>query len=92
MTSAIRSQSAVMHELSDIKKLKWACRRGMLELDVILERFVERHYAHSTDKIKAQFQALLHCQDTELYTWLIKHEAADEAYSEIIDLLLADED
>ena len=30
--------------LKDKRRLKWACRRGMLELDVLFEPFVEQAY------------------------------------------------
>lgn len=74
-------------DLSNPRKLKWACRRGMLELDVILERYLSNHYEHADAKTQQQFQALLLCQDQDLYRWLIKHEPAPPEYEKIVKIL-----
>jgi antitoxin CptB len=29
--------------MSELDRIRWNCRRGMLELDLILEGFIERH-------------------------------------------------
>jgi antitoxin CptB len=50
-------------------KLRWACRRGMLELDVLLGNFLEEAYLHLSDSDKAVFEKLLSCQDQELFEW-----------------------
>ncbi len=33
-----------MGELLEARKIKWKCRRGMLELDILLERFYENQF------------------------------------------------
>lgn len=55
-------------------KLRWACRRGMLELDLLLLPFLENHYANLNEEEKIQFEQLLTCNDQDLYCWLIKRE------------------
>jgi antitoxin CptB len=44
----------------------WRCRRGMLELDLFLQRFLERDYPHLTDREQAAFARLLDIPDPEL--------------------------
>lgn len=53
------------------KKLEWQCRRGMLELDVILQPFLEDYYLHLTANEQAVFADLLTEADPDLYTWIM---------------------
>ncbi len=55
-------------------KLKWACRRGMLELDVLLANFLEKSYSQLSDEEKHLFIRLLNCSDPEIFAWLMGHE------------------
>jgi antitoxin CptB len=52
-------------------RLKWHCRRGMLELDLMLRCFVEKHLDVMTDKQIDAFDLLLGCADPELFSWLM---------------------
>ena len=52
-------------------RLRWQCRRGMLELDLMLEAFVENCYADLPDKSKRAFHQLLKCQDQFLLDYLM---------------------
>jgi antitoxin CptB len=55
-------------------KLRWQCRRGMLELDILLQNFLEKKYPTLTDQEKILFEQLLACEDQDLYDWLVKKE------------------
>ena len=55
-------------------RLRWMCRRGMKELDVLLERWLERHGPTATAEALARFEALLQWQDPELVRYLIAGE------------------
>ena len=65
--------------MQTLARLKWACRRGMLELDVILMPFVENHYAQLDEAEQATFQRLLAADDPDLYAWFMGHQACDDA-------------
>lgn len=52
-------------------RLRWQCRRGMLELDLMLESFVENCYADLPTKTKHAFHQLLKCQDQFLLDYLM---------------------
>ena len=56
------------------KRLKWACRRGMLELDVLFEPFVDEAWDELSDEDKAVFERLLGCDDPDLFAWAMGHE------------------
>jgi antitoxin CptB len=70
-------------------RLKWACRRGMLELDVLFMPFVEEAYDHLSDKDKQIFERLLTCQDPELFAWFMGHETCeDEELNKMVQFIL----
>ncbi len=58
----------------DKGRLNWAIRRGMLELDLILEGFVKRNYDNLSEGDKTAFENLLLCEDNNLHQWLVKHD------------------
>lgn len=53
------------------EELRWQCRRGMLELDFVLQRYLDNHFAAADKQEKIRFAALLTAQDPELQTWLL---------------------
>ena len=34
--------------MSEIDRIRWSCRRGLLELDLVLQRFLNDHYLSLT--------------------------------------------
>ncbi|MCU8006802.1 succinate dehydrogenase assembly factor 2 [Shewanella sp. SM87] len=65
-------------ELMNIARVRWACRRGMLELDVLLQPFVENFYQEMSDEDKTAFIRLLECEDPELFAWFMGHEVCPD--------------
>ncbi len=53
--------------MREIERIRWRCRRGMLELDIVLGRFVERHYTGLDPAGREAFDALLDMPDAELW-------------------------
>lgn len=64
--------------LENEARLKWACRRGMLELDVLLGDFLEGGYPHLTSAEKVVFVELLSFPDPELFAWFMGHERPED--------------
>lgn len=56
---------------SQTSRIRWGCRRGMLELDLILLPFFDKHYGQLSIPDQQIFAALLECPDPELYDYLI---------------------
>jgi len=52
--------------MGELDRIRWHCRRGLLELDLVLQRFVDRHYAGLTAEQKREFEALLKEPDNDL--------------------------
>lgn len=70
-------------------KLKWACRRGMLELDVLFEPFVDEAYDALSNDQKVAFQRLLACEDPDLFAWFMGHKVCeDQALNNMVQLIL----
>lgn len=54
-----------------LRRVHWRARRGMLELDIILERFLAEDVARLSDAELDTLERLLECPDPDLYTWLM---------------------
>jgi antitoxin CptB len=52
-------------------RIKWQCRRGMLELDLLLQPFVTRHYATLSSTQRMALQTLLGYPDQQLLEFLL---------------------
>jgi len=57
--------------MSEIAKLKWRCRCGMKELDVMLTRYLEQRYEQAPITEQQAFKALLELPNTDLYAYLM---------------------
>ena len=57
--------------MTDLGRLRWRCRRGMKELDVLLERWLGRHAATAESGEMRAFEALLDLQDPQLARYLL---------------------
>jgi antitoxin CptB len=62
-----------------LSKLRWRCRRGLLENDLFIERFFARHGACLTVRQAAALNALMDLPDNDLLDLLLgRTEPADE--------------
>jgi antitoxin CptB len=52
--------------VDELAKLKWQCRRGSKELDLILLNYLETKYAVANDEEKSRFSEFLKLDDPEL--------------------------
>ena len=59
-------------------KLRWRCRRGTKELDMLTLRYLDSHYEHANVDEQCAFAALLEMQDPELYKILSREVATDD--------------
>ena len=64
--------------IHQLPRLQWACRRGMLELDVLLGNFLKTGYPELNDDEKCLFVKLLYTPDPELFVWLMETEEPDD--------------
>lgn len=67
-------------------RLAWQCRRGMLELDILLGQFLEQRFAALTALQQQAFEDLLNYPDQILYDYLLgASRPANPALSHVID-------
>ena len=67
-------------------QLRWACRRGMLELDKFLLTFFDDCYDDLSDTDQKTFELLLGEQDQDLYNWLLNVSvSADPKFQALCD-------
>ena len=57
------------------RRLAWRCRRGMLELDIVLQRFVSEHFGSLTMAEMSQLDTLLELPDNVFWE-LIQGQAS----------------
>ncbi|MFP6833314.1 MAG: succinate dehydrogenase assembly factor 2 [Porticoccaceae bacterium] len=69
-------------------RLMWASRRGMLELDLMLQPFVEKHYDQLDQTDQQLFQELLELEDQQLFLWLVRGEQTTNINTQrIVDII-----
>lgn len=61
---------SVESESEEMRSLRWRCRRGVLELDLILLRFLNTGYQELMEDEKEVFRELLDLQDAVLLNWI----------------------
>lgn len=66
-------------DLAVYSRLHWACRRGMLELDVLLGNFLKEAYEDLSTAEKADFTELLTYPDPEIMAWIMGRETPPTA-------------
>ena len=76
--------------MSELSRLRWQCRRGMRELDELLLRYLDHHFAAADDDEKAAFREVLALADPELNGYLLHRKSPDsEAIARVIDRILS---
>jgi antitoxin CptB len=79
-------RSAILDPVS-MQRIRWRCRRGLLELDIVLGRFIE-HYASLNTQQQVLFDTLLDLPDTNLWDMISgKLPALDEDQRELLLLI-----
>ena len=74
--------------MGELDRIRWHCRRGLLELDLVLQRFVDRHYGGLNAEQKRAFESLLAAPDNDLLDLAMGRAELDAPEArEIIQLL-----
>ena len=72
----------------EMNRLRWSCRRGLLENELVLERFLHAHAALLEGERLAAFRTLLDYSDDELWGLMSGlRECCDPALSDVVQLL-----
>jgi antitoxin CptB len=63
----------------EFARLRWRCRRGMRELDVLLLRYLEEEYPRASPEERDAFARILELQDPEIFGYLVGRDSPAEA-------------
>ncbi len=77
-----------------LSKLRWRCRRGLLENDLFIERFFGRHGSRMTVGQARGMYVLMDLSDNDLMDLLLRRkelqpEISTEEVREVLDMLRA---
>lgn len=65
-------------------RLRWLLRRGLKELDVLFERYHERHYGDAGRGERDAFARLLEREDPEIQQWVMNQAAIPPEFQHVI--------
>jgi antitoxin CptB len=72
----------------ELNRLRWQCRRGLLELDLVLERFLERHRGDLQGEQLSSFKTLLSYADNDLLDLIrARAECRDARLAKLVEWL-----
>ena len=60
-----------------LSRLRWSCRRGLLENDLLIERFFARHAAALTVRQAGALSGLMELPDNDLLDLLLRRREPD---------------
>ena len=71
-------------------RVRWQCRRALLELDLVFTRFLERHFDRLTDDQLADLDDLLLVEDHDLWAMINGSKpVTNDRWKEMVELLRA---
>jgi antitoxin CptB len=76
-----------MDSTAEVRRLRWQCRRGLLELDLLLGGFLERHYPALAPHDQEAFRRLLREPDPRLLAWFQGQERPPDELKHIVEIL-----
>ncbi len=74
--------------MKEFERARWRCRRGLLELDIVLQRFMDQYYRQLDQHGLEQFERLLSLPDNDLWDLITARQVtADDNLQQIVELL-----
>ncbi|MCX4025503.1 succinate dehydrogenase assembly factor 2 [Endozoicomonas sp. SM1973] len=78
-----------MKSQTELNRLFWHSRRGMLELDVLLVPFLKEAYPQLSPEDQAHYEKLLSCEDQDMFGWFMqKNRPEDPDLARIVNIIL----
>lgn len=74
---------------AELGKLRWRCRRGMQELDILLKRYVEERFPSASACEQEAFRRLLETQDTVIYAYCMGQVEPPEELAPLVERITA---
>ncbi|MBM2830238.1 MAG: succinate dehydrogenase assembly factor 2 family protein [Gammaproteobacteria bacterium] len=74
--------------MSSGSSLLWRCRRGIREMDLLLQYFIEKRFDLLTNEEKDAFEQLLEQQDLDIMAWIMgRAEPPNEQIRHLIEII-----
>lgn len=74
--------------MKEFERARWRCRRGLLELDIVLQRFMDRYYTQLDEQGLEQFERLLAFADNDLWDLITGRQVTiDNNVQHVLELL-----
>jgi antitoxin CptB len=73
----------------DVGRLRWRCRRGMKELDILLSRYVDERFSGAPAEEQNAFRSLLETQDPVIYAYCLGSIQPPKHFAALIDRITA---
>lgn len=74
--------------MKEFERARWRCRRGLLELDIVLQRFMDQYYRQLNTQELEQFERLLSLPDNDLWELIAeRQELTDKELQRVLTLL-----
>jgi len=64
--------------MSELSRLRWLCRRGMKELDILMSGYLDNHYLQASQTEQQSFKLLLEMQDPDLLALIVGRDSSDD--------------
>ena len=78
------SENPSDQSLIELSKLRWHCRRGVKELDVVLRNYLDNHYLDSSPDYKLAFKELLQLEDPILMSLVMDYDSPSDEYQKVV--------
>lgn len=65
--------------MKELERARWRCRRGLLELDIVLQRFMDKHYPQLSETELQQLATLLDLSDNDLWDMITTRKEPEDA-------------
>jgi antitoxin CptB len=76
-------------DAAELGKLRWRCRRGMKELDVLLTRYVDERFSGACGAERDAFRELLETQDADLFAYCFGPGRPPPRFAALIERITA---
>jgi succinate dehydrogenase / fumarate reductase iron-sulfur subunit/antitoxin CptB len=75
--------------MAEFDRIRWRCRRGLLELDLVLERFLEQRFDALDAGERRLFDELLDEPDNDLLDMALGRVEPAPRYRAVVEMLRA---
>ena len=75
--------------MAEHDRIRWRCRRGLLELDLVLQRFLEHRFDRLDAEQRQRFDELLDEPDNDLLDLALGRRESAPRYRAVVEMLRA---